>query len=56
MTAFKKEKISHGNLKANQIEKEICETLDKILNSFHYSVNAFIALERKHDEIVGTIN
>ena len=30
--------------------------LHNIQNSFHSAVNSFTALERKHDEIVGTIN
>ena len=31
-------------------KREICETLHYIKNSFHSAVNAFTALERKHDE------
>ena len=35
------------------MQQEVCKTLHNIQNSFHSSVNSFIALERKHDEIVG---
>ena len=37
------------------IEREICEILCNIQNSFYSAVNAFTAFERKHDEIVGKI-
>ena len=47
--------ISSVYKKAQTIEREICKTLCNIQNSFHSVVNAFTALERKCDEIVGNI-
>ena len=55
MTSFEKWKILYGNLKADKIEKEICETHGRVQNIFHSAVNAFIVLERIHDELVGTV-
>ena len=46
--------MSCGYLKAIR-QRKFCEMLGNIENSFHFAVNAFTALERKHDEIVGTI-
>ena len=55
MIAYMKDGRSSGIKDAMKIEKEFCETLYNIQNSFHSAVNAFTALERKHDEIVGKI-
>ena len=38
-----------------EAKREICETLVNIHNNFPSAVNAFTALERKQDEIVGKI-
>ena len=54
MITFEQRKISHGNLIANYIEKEICETVVNIHSSFHSAVNTFTAVTRKCDEIVST--
>ena len=56
MVAFMKHGKSTSNKNAQLLEREICETLCNIQNNFHSAVNAFIALERKHDEILGKIN
>ena len=56
MVAFMKHGKSTSNKNAQLLEREICETLWNIQNNFHSAVNAFIALERKHDEILGKIN
>ena len=55
MVAFMKYGRSNSNKKAQVLEREICETLLNIQNSFHSTVNAFTALERKHDEILGKL-
>ena len=55
MMTFMNAKRSSGNKTASTLEREICETFHKIQNSFYSVVNAFTALERKHDEIVGRI-
>ena len=55
MIAFMKRSRSSSNIKELVIEREICETLVNIQNSFHSAVNAFSALERKHEKIVGII-
>ena len=55
MMAFMKHRGSSVIKEANMIEREKCETLCNIQNSFHSAVNAFMELERKHDEIVGKI-
>ena len=52
-TTFDNDKRTCGILKAKLIEEEICETIVNIHYSFHSTVNAFTALERKHDEIAG---
>ena len=48
-------KLLIGNQKAKQILKEICQTLGNVQNSFHSAFNAFLECERKHDEIMGTV-
>ena len=50
-----KESRSSANKIASTLEREICEILGNIQNSFYSAVNIFTALERKHNEIVGTI-
>ena len=55
MIAFMKESRSSFNKNAEMIQRKICETLVNIQNSFHSAVNAFSALERKHEKIVGII-
>ena len=52
---FHKKSRSSCNKMTSTIEREICKTLCTIKNSFHFAVNSFTALERNHDEIVGTI-
>ena len=52
MVAFMKYGRSDGNKKAQVLEREICETLLNIQNSFHRAVSTFTVLVRKHDEIV----
>ena len=56
MMAFMKCKRSSGVKELNKIEIENYETFCNNQNSFHSAVNAFTALERKHDEIAGEIN
>ena len=56
MIAFMRESRSSDNMNAIILKKEICETLHNIQSSFHSAINSFTALEKKHDEIVGTIN
>ena len=53
MIAFMKYGRSGGNKKAQVLEREICETLLNIQNSFHSAVNALTTLEKKHDENSG---
>ena len=53
--AFARFRSSISNTKAKMIERVICEILCNIQNSFHSALNAFTALETKHDEIVGKI-
>ena len=55
MNAFMKYGMSSENKKAQMMEREICETLHNIQNSFYSEVNAFTALEKNHHEIVGKI-
>ena len=43
---------SSGVKEANKIEREVCEPLHNIQNSFHSVFNAFTALEMKCNEIV----
>ena len=38
-------------MKAMKIDTDILESLCNIENSFHFNVDAFTKLERKHDEI-----
>ena len=40
---------------STEIKRKSCETFCYIQSSFYSAVNAFTALERKHDEIVGKI-
>ena len=55
MMTFIKQSRSSGNKKAEVIEKEILETICNFQSSFHSAINAFTALERKHDKVLGTI-
>ena len=52
---FMKYRSSSGVEKSNKIERDICENLCNIQNTFHSAVSAFIALERMHNKIVGKI-
>ena len=53
--AFMKDKRSSGIKMASKQEREICYMLHITQNSFHPAVNAFTALDGKHDDIVGKI-
>ena len=47
--------ISNGNKTAQSLEREIYEVLHNSHNSFYSAVNAFTALGKMYNEIVGKI-
>ena len=52
--AIMKESRSSCNKNGEMIQRKICKTFVNIQNNFP-AINAFIVLERKHDELVDAI-